>query len=73
MEKSQTNILKEELRLKIREKVEIINIKYFCEKIGVNYANTRCFISGRDSAMTLENAQKLWNYIEYVDKYDFTK
>ena len=37
----------------------------------VNSINMRKFISGMLSCMTLENAKKLLEYIEYVDKYEF--
>lgn len=72
MEKSQTEI-KEELRQKIKAKIDIINLKTFCERMGINYSNARKFISGYLSSMSIEKAEKLLDYIEYVDKYDFTK
>mgnify|MGYP001631706436 FL=1 len=72
MEKSQTEI-KEELRQKIKAKIDIINLKTFCERMNINYSNTRKFISGYLSSMSIEKAEKLLDYIEYVDKYDFTK
>lgn len=71
MGKSQMNNEKEAIRKIIIEKKDIVNIKHFCECTGINYVNMRKFISGMLSCMTLENAKKLLDYIDYVDKYEF--
>ena len=65
------NVEKEAIRKIIIEKKDVVNIKHFCECTGINYANTRKFLSGILSCMTLDNAKKLLDYIEYVDKYEF--
>lgn len=60
---------KEIIRVKIKTGSELINLKGLSEKLEINYANVRNFMSGRLNYLSIDKAKQILSFIDYVNTY----